>query len=163
MKPFWLLLSLPALLPCGSICRGTPPPKPSAFSEKDVLGNWCMGTWSDNEWVITLYPNHTLRATLDGYGAEGPVTTSWRLRGNQLSMDTAPLIKKFGPKTDDQPFSPPLTISRYRNNVVLIPKVNARLIRRHGPNPGICFWHYTIDEKNETQLPAAAKELIKRS
>lgn len=162
MKTSWLLSLLGVLLGIPA-CHAAPPPfNPPAVSEKDVLGNWCLGTWSDNEWVITIYPNHTLKAVLDGYGALGPVTTSWRLGGNQLYVDTKPLIKPFGLELAGPAFSRPLTVSRYRSNVVLLPESNARLIRAHGPEPALCFWHYTVDKRKGTQLPPEAAALLKR-
>ncbi len=162
MRTSWLLLSLPGVLLNAPVCHGAPPTaQPAAVSEKDVVGDWCMGSWSDNEWVITIYPNHTLKAAFDGYGALGPVTTSWWLGGNQLYVDTRPLIKPFSLEIAGPAFSRPLTVSRCWNNVLLLPEANARLIQAHGPEPALCFWHYTVDKKG-TQLPPEAAVLIKR-
>ncbi len=107
-------------------------------------------------------PNRTLKAAFDGYGALGPVTTSWWLGGNQLYVDTRPLLKPFSLEIAGPAFSRPLTVSRNRNNVLLVPEANARLVRAHGPEPVLCFWHYTVDKKERTQLPPEDAALVKR-
>jgi len=142
MKFLPLALSSITVLICATMAFSqTPVP-----DEKEISGQWYMGTASGKDCYLELTTDHILRLLEGGcFHRDGAITSSWHLEGEKITIDSQAVKQKLGTY---------LLVSRYKNNIVLVREQKLDQVKKHGYVHYFCFWKNLMD--NGLKLPADA-------